>query len=725
MIENLLTDIASKELFNFEETFLIYKLCSELIIEEKEIAQKLLTNILESKEKFDSSLNQILADLLEAAGFYPYIKKENFKLDSTDALIREIYHYSDNLNKFLHEDQKHLLSLLNTDKNVIVSAPTSFGKSLLIEEFVASNKFKNIIIIQPTLALLDETRRKLKKYDQYKLIVRTSQNSSVEKGNIYLFTAERANEYKEFQHIDLIVVDEFYKLSSKRDDERADSLNNALHYILKTYNSKFYLLGPNIDQISEGFEEKFNAIFYKTKSSLVDVKSVDIYSEHKEKFDMPRKYKEYKEQVLFDLLLENQHQQSIIYCSSPARVRYLSKRFHNYLISKNIQKENEDLDIIEWIKENISPEWSLIDLLKYRIGIHDGALQKHITTTIIDYFNTGLLNYLFCTTTIIEGVNTSAKNIVFFDSTKGTNTRIDYFDYSNIKGRAGRLMIHYTGTVYNFNPVPPNEQITIDIPFYEQNPISDEILINLDDEEVIDKSSDQYKAIRQIPENERNIIRDNGVQVFGQKNIINQLRYDVRTKYHLIAWNRYPTKEQLTYALTLAWENLLKPTETVKPMTLKALVAVTQIYGYNQSIWNLVENTFEYLKTLSKFKDLSDSEIRDEAIRQSFQTLKHWFEYKVPKWLAVIDSLQKFVCLEKGFRPGNYSYFASLIENDFLRENLTILYEFGMPSSAIRKLEKLISADISQDDVIKIIRENKLFNNNSFIKYEKNKLKEL
>lgn len=725
MIEDLLTDIASKELFNFEETFLIYKRCSELIIEEKEIAQKLLTNILESKEKFDSSLNQILADLLEAAGFYPYIKKENFKLDSTDALIREIYHYSDNLNKFLHEDQKHLLSLLNTDKNVIVSAPTSFGKSLLIEEFVASNKFKNIIIIQPTLALLDETRRKLKKYDQYKLIVRTSQESSVEKGNIYLFTAERVNEYKEFHHVDLIVVDEFYKLSSKRDDERADSLNNALHYILKTFNSKFYLLGPNIDRISEGFEEKFNAIFYKTKSSLVDVKSVDIYSEHKEKFDMPRKYKEYKEKILFDLLLENQHQQSIIYCSSPARVRYLSKRFHIYLISKNIQKENEDLDIIEWIKENISPEWSVIDLLHYKIGIHDGALQKHITTTIIDYFNTGLLNYLFCTTTIIEGVNTSAKNIVFFDSTKGTNTRIDYFDYSNIKGRAGRLMIHYTGTVYNFNPVPPNEQITIDIPFYEQNPISDEILINLDDEEVIDTSSAQYKAIRQIPENERDIIRDNGVQVFGQKNIINQIRNDIRTKYHLIAWNRYPTKEQLTYTLTLAWENLLKPAETVKPMTLKALVAVTQIYGYNQSIWNLVENTFEYFKTLPKFMDLSDSEIKDEAIRQSFQTLKHWFEYKVPKWLAVIDSLQKFVCLEKGLRPGNYNYFASLIENDFLRENLTILYEFGMPSSAIRKLEKLIPADISQDNVIKIIQENKLFDNNIFIKYEKNKLKEL
>src|SRR5690606_25982110 len=127
----------------------------------------------------------------------------------------------------------------------------------------------------------------------------------ITKGNIFLFTAERVNEYREFNNIDFIVVDEFYKLSSNRDDERADSLNNALYYILKKYKPKFYLLGPNIDGISDGFEDKYNAIFYKTKTSLVDVKTIDVYSDHKKKFDQPRKFKEYKQRVLFDLLFEN------------------------------------------------------------------------------------------------------------------------------------------------------------------------------------------------------------------------------------------------------------------------------------------------------------------------------------------------------------------------------------------------------------------------------------
>lgn len=208
-----------------------------MIFKDKTTAQKLLINILDNLFKFDKSLHVILTNLIESIGFYPYLSKEKLALDSTDSKIRQNYHYSDNINKFLHEDQKYLLSLLHTDKNIIVSAPTSFGKSLLIEEFIASRKFKNIIIIQPTLALLDETRQKLKKYDDsYKLIVKTSQTSSDDKGNIYLFTAERVNEYQDFRHIDFIIIDEFYKLSSQRDDERADSLNNAFHYILKKYN---------------------------------------------------------------------------------------------------------------------------------------------------------------------------------------------------------------------------------------------------------------------------------------------------------------------------------------------------------------------------------------------------------------------------------------------------------------------------------------------------------
>ena len=388
----------------------------------------------------------------------------------------------------------------------------------------------------------------------------------------------------------------------------------------------------------------------------------------------------------------------------------------------------------------------MIKLLQNRIGIHDGALQKHITSSVIDYFNKGSLNYLFCTTTIIEGVNTSAKNIIFFDKTKGQNTLIDYFDYSNIKGRAGRLMIHYTGTIFNFNPVPANEQVIIDIPFFEQNPISNEVLINLDEYEVRDLDSEQYENIKQIPPNEKEVIKKNGVQVNGQRDIIQTIREDIITNYDLITWTRSPSYEQLKYCLNLGWKFLMKKGES-KSLGLGRLVNKTFNYGFHQSLGRLINSDINYIIECveyynrhkdnitnevaknkmsfgKRYNEKSELEVMEEVIMTNFQIQKHWFQYKIPKWLSVINSIQEFVCNEKGLRSGNYSYYTNLIENEFLRENLTILSEFGIPSSAIRKLEKLIPSNMQQDEVIKIIRENKLYENSDFIEYERNKLKE-
>ena len=217
-----------------------------------------------------------------------------------------------------------------------------------------------------------------------------------------------------------------------------------------------------------------------------------------ENSEIEGKKKEFKENVLFELLAELSNEQTIIYCSSPKRVRYLSKQFASYLNKNQIVQTDNHYPLSNWIKEFIADDWSLLTTLNYDIGIHDGALQKHITTSIIDYFNKGQMKYLFCTSTIIEGVNTSAKNIVYFDECKGSN-RIDFFDYSNIKGRAGRMMVHYVGKIYNFNPPPERSATIIDILFFQQDPIKDEVLIQLNENIIKDKHSEQYKNIAVIP----------------------------------------------------------------------------------------------------------------------------------------------------------------------------------------------------------------------------------
>lgn len=70
---------------------------------------------------------------------------------------------------------------------------------------------------------------------------------------------------------------------------------------------------------------------------------------------------------------------------------------------------HRQVPLVEWIEKNINEKWSLIDSLKNGIAFHDGSLPRHMTSSLIDYFNEKLLSVIFCTSTIIEGVNSNAK----------------------------------------------------------------------------------------------------------------------------------------------------------------------------------------------------------------------------------------------------------------------------------------------------------------------------
>jgi len=332
------------------------------------------------------------------------------------------------------------------------------------------------------------------------------------------------------------------------------------------------------------------------------------------------------------------------------------------------------------------------------------------------------LNYLFCTTTIIEGVNTSAKNVVYFDKTKGYLKPIDYFDYNNIKGRSGRMMIHYVGRIYNFNIPPDKTSIIIDIPFFEQNKISDEILIHIEEKDVKNKETDQYKELNKLPLEEKELFKKSGVLVKGQKKILDTLEKEVFTNYSLLKWTGMPSYTQLSYILSLAWNNLIKVGETTRPMTLNKIVKVTFDYGHGQEILDLVNSNYSYFKTLKKYINKNDDDIFDEAVTDAFQILRHWFHYKVPKWLNVVSSLQQYVCEKNNLTPGNYTYYSSQLENDFVRENLSILVEFGIPKSAINKLQKLLPDKLNEDEILQLIIDKKLYDTSELSGYEKEKI---
>jgi len=275
-INSAISFITDSTQIGYEDSFDLSTYCSNLLSNKgyENHGRDIVIRVRDAWDKIPESTKPIWNTLTEAAGLYPYIDPEQL---SRSASIRYEYHKSPFLdNVYLHEEQQTISIELQSKRSVVLSAPTSFGKSLLIEELIASGIYKQLVIIQPTLALLDETRKKLLKYrDNYKIIVSTNQEPDEYKGNVFLFTGERVVEYAKFPPIDFFVIDEFYKLSLERDDDRAIALNQAFHKLLKLTN-KFYLLGPMIKSIPVSFKQKFELTWFPTEFATV---AVDEFSQ--------------------------------------------------------------------------------------------------------------------------------------------------------------------------------------------------------------------------------------------------------------------------------------------------------------------------------------------------------------------------------------------------------------------------------------------------------------
>ena len=57
----------------------------------------------------------------------------------------------ENSETLLSRDQKDLFDLFERERRIVISAPTSFGKSRIVQEIIIHNDYKNIIIVLPTI----------------------------------------------------------------------------------------------------------------------------------------------------------------------------------------------------------------------------------------------------------------------------------------------------------------------------------------------------------------------------------------------------------------------------------------------------------------------------------------------------------------------------------------------------------------------------------------------
>lgn len=333
--------------------------------------------------------------------------------------------------------------------------------------------------------------------------------------------------------------------------------------------------------------------------------------------------------------------------------------------------------------------------MNHGIGAHNGSLPRHIVTSEIELFNKKIINVLFATTSLIEGVNTAAKNMFIYSQYKGKDIKIDFFDFANIRGRAGRMNQYFTGNVFLFFEEPDKEDFVIDVPSIEQNKVSDEILINIPENEIKDKVR-KDNLVMGLDDDLVKIIRRNLISIRGQIKLYNYIEEN-KQSLSLLNWNSTNvTYEKLRMTLFLGYKYLY---ETDNSKFINKQTANSLKIANGTSIKQMIFELADYYRKKNKSEPLK------RAISEILYFQRQDAGFKIPKILSVVDSIQRYVFEKSNLPYGDYTVFASMLENERVQDNLQFLIDFGVPSSALKKIA-IVPVDLNNQEVLDTIKKN-------------------
>lgn len=631
--------------------------------------QELLLRVLDRKDDF-LEYADIVISLIRQYGLYPYLK--NFDLSLSDEVACEIHKPEGLENIVFHSEQNEIYYTLINKYNVVLSAPTSFGKSLIIDSIITSNLYNNIMIIVPSIALIDETRKRLIKYNaQYRVISFPGQ--SLGKRNILVLTQERALDYIEKVDVDFFVIDEFYKLDMKECQNENDSREIVLNQVFyKLFKSKahYYLLGPNIERL---IAPKLNE--QKSKFIKTDYKTV-VSEFHQVKNNCHNKGTKLLE------LCRDIKGQTLIYCQSPSSANKVAELLYDNL---NLEQVENNYNFVRWIKQNYHPDWNYPKYLEYGIGVHHGKIPRALAQKSVEMFNRGFLRFLICTSTLIEGVNTKAKNVIIFDNFVNRK-KMDFFSFNNICGRSGRMNSYMIGNIYTFYEQPRPELPFVYVPVFgdASATIPDNLVINMDDDDLTEETRLQIQKYKKQSILSSGLLKKHSyvkldyLLELGQ--YLKELSQDGLSR---IAWAGSPNYDELKTTCDLIWDFIVKSNRQIASVCSgNQLCFKIRQFEKSRTISNYLNNIIETKKPEEKNNDL---------IENALDFMRQWLNYKFPRYLMTLQDVVNEILAKKSLSLCDFSYYASYVECYFTKPYVIPFDECGLPIQVSTKIERYIS----------------------------------
>lgn len=414
-------------------------------------------------ENFSKQRKALLMDLdvgktpsISELGMYdltPYFK-ENFDISLTEAIMlnknlcRGVKHLNNKI--YFAPPQQDALEYLKKEDKLIISAPTSFGKTLIVKEYIYREKPSQIVYIVPTNALAYELEKSFKSnenFSDYNVFDKAEKKpnityDTINKKSLFIGTQEKFLELgmHVFEEIDLFVIDEAYKLEETTRHQRGYKLSETFLQGISRKSKKIVLLSPQA--IFTGFE-KYEFSTFESNFNSVEKNFVVL---------PPNK--------LFSVLLEKSlNEKSILFCKSPMQIN----NSFEYL-EKNLESTTYNSSLANRLSIDVHPEWSVVKLLRKGILTHHGQMPKYVQNKMINLFNNDdNYNLLLGTNSISEGINTSTKNL--FIHPEYSNVTTNLLLIKNTIGRAGRLGQYPVGHIFSSEVIEDlvSDQIIIEL----------------------------------------------------------------------------------------------------------------------------------------------------------------------------------------------------------------------------------------------------------------------
>ncbi len=350
-------------------------------------------------------------------------------------------------------------------KNLLVSAPTASGKTLIATLAMINNLINNngkVVYLSPLRALAAEKFSEFKKIEKIplgrkiKVQISTGDFESIDKtleqSDVIILTNEKMDSLirhgaEWVNDIRLVIADEIHLVG---DQDRGPTLEMILTK-LKLLESKPQIIAlsatiTNADELSEWLD----CTLVENDWRPVPL-SEGVYNEGGVTMD-DGKYFEVEPSLRgpsVDLGAESVRDggQSLLFAETRMRSASLATKAAD-VISKYLKKSEQDE--LEKISQKILGKnehtqlvKTLAELVKKGVAFHHAGLNQNCRETIETEFRKGTIKLLSSTPTLASGVNLPARRVVIasivrYNSHIGANRPISILEYKQLCGRAGR-----------------------------------------------------------------------------------------------------------------------------------------------------------------------------------------------------------------------------------------------------------------------------------------------